>query len=144
MSIEKFLSNVVVDGTISKVGGTSSQILTANGSLLTEGPGITISGGLISASSAGASDVTYSETPSGLLDGINSQYALINTPTNIASVLVVLDGVIQYNSIDFTISGNIINFNVPPAVGTTIFAYYNLISGGGAAGRPVLGERSRR
>ena len=33
MSIEKFLSNVVVDGTISKVGGTSSQFLKADGSV---------------------------------------------------------------------------------------------------------------
>ena len=32
MSIEKFLSNVVVDGTISKVGGTSTQFLKADGS----------------------------------------------------------------------------------------------------------------
>lgn len=33
MSIEKFLSNVVVDGTISKVGGTSTQFLKADGSV---------------------------------------------------------------------------------------------------------------
>lgn len=33
MAIEKFLSNIVVDGTISKVGGTSSQFLKANGSI---------------------------------------------------------------------------------------------------------------
>ena len=33
MAIEKILSNVVVDGTISKVGGTSSQFLKADGSV---------------------------------------------------------------------------------------------------------------
>lgn len=33
MAIEKFLSNIVVDGTISKVGGTASQFLKANGSV---------------------------------------------------------------------------------------------------------------
>ena len=33
MSIEKFLSNVVVDGTISKVDGTSTQFLKADGSV---------------------------------------------------------------------------------------------------------------
>ena len=33
MAIEKFLSSIVVDGTISKVGGTSAQFLKANGSI---------------------------------------------------------------------------------------------------------------
>lgn len=33
MAIEKFLSSIVVDGTISKVGGTSSQFLKADGSV---------------------------------------------------------------------------------------------------------------
>jgi hypothetical protein len=134
MSIEKFLSNIVVDGTISKVGGTSSQILTANGSLLTEGPGITISGGLISASSAGASDVTYSETPTGLVNSSNVTYTLANTPTNSAAVIVILDGVTQYNGVDYTVSGSTITFITAPVTGTSIFAYYNVSAGGGGAG----------
>lgn len=137
MAIEKHLSNILVDGTISKVGGTTSQILMADGSILIAGAGITISGGLISAT-LGATDTTYCETPTGTVNGTNTVFTLTSAPSNTAAVIVLLDGIPQYNGIDFTVSGATITFTTAPANLTTIFVYYNLISGAGSSGSTFL------
>jgi len=78
-----------------------------------------------------ASGLAYSETPAGLVNGANATYTLANTPPSSAGVMVVLNGVVQYNGVglDYTVSGTTITFAVAPASGSTIFAYYGSGSG---------------
>lgn len=69
--------------------------------------------------------VPYAETPSGTVNSSNTVFTIANTPANSAGVIVVLDGVVQYNGTDFTVSGSTITFSSAPTTGSTIFAYYN-------------------
>jgi hypothetical protein len=64
------------------------------------------------------------ETPSGLVNGSNVTYTLGTTPIGNESVIVFLNGVAQYNTIDYTVSGTTVTFTDAPATGSSIFAYY--------------------
>jgi hypothetical protein len=64
------------------------------------------------------------ETPSGLVNGSNVTYTLGTTPIGNQSVIVFLNGVAQYNTIDYTVSGTTVTFTDAPATGSSIFAYY--------------------
>ena len=78
MSIEKFLSNVVVDGTISKVGGTSTQFLKADGSVDANSYAL--------ASSLGNYLPLTGGTLTGGLSGISGVFSSrLNTPTIIST-----------------------------------------------------------
>ena len=68
----------------------------------------------------------YSETPSGLLNGTNKVYTLSATPASPNGVQVFLDGLLQRNGIDYTVSGATITFvTAPDATTGEIFAFYN-------------------
>lgn len=82
-------------------------------------------------SGGGGGTIAYSETPSGTVNGSNVTFTLANTPPAAAGVMVVLNGVVQYQGIDYTVSGTTITFTSAPATGSSIFAYYGA-SGGGA------------
>lgn len=75
------------------------------------------------------SDITgatpRAETPSGTVDSVNVTFTLASTPIADASVIVVLDGLVQYNGTDFTMSGATITFSTAPVTGSSIFAYYS-------------------
>lgn len=73
------------------------------------------------------------ETPSGTVNGSNTTFTLANTPVASLAVIVLLDGIPQYNGSDYNVSGTTITFTAAPATGSTIFAYYNSVStsGGG-------------
>jgi hypothetical protein len=60
----------------------------------------------------------------GVIDGINKEFELINTP--ISEVIVRLNGVIQMVGIDkdYTITGKIINFIKAPKIGNEVVASY--------------------
>ena len=73
---------------------------------------------------------SYAETPSGLVNSSNTAYTLANNPASANGVMVFLDGVLQYNGIDYTISGQTITFVTAPVTGSSIFAVYNTASGG--------------
>lgn len=73
----------------------------------------------------------YAEVPTGDVDGVNDTYTLVNTPADKDGVVVLLNGVTQYNGIDYTVTGDTITFITPPANGSTIFAYYNTFTAGG-------------
>ena len=88
---------------------------------------VTIDGG-------GGTVNAYAETPTGLVNSSNTSYTLANTPADTDGVLVLLDGVTQYNGIDYTVSGTTITFTTAPATGSSIFAYYNTFTGGGGGG----------
>lgn len=64
------------------------------------------------------------ERPSGLINGSNTVFALSQSAINNTSVLVRIDGVVQTQSVDYTISGQNITMAVAPALGQSIEVYY--------------------
>jgi len=83
------------------------------------------------ASGGGGSTNAFAETPSGLVNSVNLIYTLANTPADTDGVLVLLNGVTQYNGVDYSVSGSTITFTVAPVTGSSIFAYYNTFSASG-------------
>lgn len=75
----------------------------------------------------------YAETPSGDINGVNTSFTLAHTPAYPSGVIVVIDGVTQYNNIDYTVSGSTIDFTYAPMINSTMFAYYNSLDTGVAA-----------
>jgi len=77
------------------------------------------------------SNTTYSEIPTGAIDGTNTVYTLTNLPLNSKSLLIVIDGLTQYNGIDYNLAqnSNVVTFTFAPASGSTMFAYYNFLTG---------------
>jgi hypothetical protein len=92
----------------------------------------------IDAISAGGT-IPYAETPTGVVDGVNGIFTLANTPSSALAVIVVLDGVVQYNGVDYTVVGVTITFTTPPEIGSSIFAYYNTL---GTSGIPPYAIKS--
>lgn len=75
----------------------------------------------------------YAEVPTGLVNSSNTDYTLAHTPSAESSVIVILDGVTQYNGTDYTLDGTTITFTTAPVTGSTIFAYYTSVNGGASA-----------
>lgn len=65
------------------------------------------------------------EAPTGLVNGSNTSFSLSSTPVANASVIIVLDGLIQTNGTDYTVSGTTVTFTTAPASGSEIVAIYN-------------------
>ena len=68
----KTFSSALTALSLIKTGGTSAQILAADGSIITAGTNVTISGGLISASGSGGSAGDYLSTLTGVEIGITT------------------------------------------------------------------------
>lgn len=116
-------SNVTAAGTLATVNSNVGSFTNAN---------ITVNAkGLVTAASSGSSGGTvtaYAETPSGTINGSNTVFTLANAPAGNSGVVVILDGIVQYNGLDYTVSGTTITFASAPATGSSIFAYYNTFS----------------
>lgn len=65
------------------------------------------------------------ETPSGLIDGINTVFTLSTTPVA-GSEHLYLNGLLQDSGMDYdyTITGTVIVFNIPPPIGSIILCSY--------------------
>jgi len=129
--------------TVDISGGGSSIELETNGTPngnqsllnLVQGTNMTITddglGNITFDSSGSGGDGTpYAETPSGTINSSNKVFTLAHAPSAAANTIVILDGVTQYEGIDYTVSGSTITFVTAPATGSTIFCYYNTILGG--------------
>ena len=64
------------------------------------------------------------EIPSGDIDGNNLIFTLSTQPSNSLGVVVILDGFVQYNTIDYNVVNQTITFTTAPASGSTIFTNY--------------------
>jgi hypothetical protein len=65
------------------------------------------------------------ETPSGAINGSNTQFTLANTPVASTSVSVWLNGLFQRYGVDFSVSGSTISFlGTPPQTGDVLLASY--------------------
>lgn len=130
------LSNLTSNGFVKTSGSTgalsidTSTYLTNITGLVTAGTNISISGSGTSGSpysisSTGVSVTPFSEVPSGTINSSNKIFTLANTPAAAAGVQVTLDGVVQVNGTDFTVSGTTITFVSAPVTSSTIYAFYN-------------------
>jgi hypothetical protein len=64
------------------------------------------------------------ETPSGTIDGSNTQFSLAETPLENDAVDVYIDGLKQTPGVDYTISGSDITFSAAPQLGQTVRVSY--------------------
>jgi len=70
------------------------------------------------------------ETPSGTIDGSNSSFTLSGTPTPSASLLLYRNGLLQKQSLDYTLSGGTVSFTASavPQTGDVLAAFYRVDS----------------
>ena len=78
----------------------------------------------------GGSSGTFvdAETPSGAINGTNTLFTLVNTPNPAASLSLFLNGLLQDQNADYTLSGNMITFasGGVPQTGDVLLANYRL------------------
>lgn len=88
--------------------------------------GTTSSGG----TGGGGTTATFvdRETPSGSVDSNNVTFTLGSTPV-VGSEHVFLDGILQIEGTDYTISGSIVTFTFPPSTGSALRVSYRTSSG---------------
>jgi hypothetical protein len=72
----------------------------------------------------GALTQVYDEPPSGSIDGLNIVFTVLNAPNPPASLDLFLNGVEQRVSIDYTLTGNSIQFTIPPRPADNMYADY--------------------
>ncbi len=79
-----------------------------------------------------------SETPGGVVDGANINFALIGVPSPAGSLLLFRNGVTQQQGFDYTLTGQVVQFGAgaAPQPGDTLVASYRLspssqLQGGG-------------
>lgn len=73
----------------------------------------------------GGASTVFQEAPTGAVNSINVTYTLPHTPTANANVSLYLDGIIQYQGIDYTISGATITMTAAPVTNQTLWAVYS-------------------
>ena len=114
----------ILDTTASQdpTDGTYWELAVQKGDVGPEGPqGPTGDTGPIGPSAAG---ISVRETPAGIVDGINADFTLSNTPTSEQYVSVFIDGNFQYDT-EYSITTNVVTFNTAPALGQTVFVWYS-------------------
>jgi hypothetical protein len=80
--------------------------------------------------SSGTTNANFvdAEVPSGSVNGTNPTFTLKNTPAAASDLSLYLNGMLQINSIDYTLTGTVITFssNEIPRTGDELLAYYRL------------------
>lgn len=84
-----------------------------------------------------------SETPAGFVDGANATFTLANPPTPASSFSVHRNGILQKTGIDFTLTGNTIQFlaGAVPQTGDILLSSYRVAAAKVAAVATVSIER---
>lgn len=67
---------------------------------------------------------TFQERPTGSVNGSNVTFTLANTPIRAASVKLYLDGLFQFQTEAYTLSGTTITMSVAPAFGQDVLVVY--------------------
>ena len=123
--------------TLAATPTTGSEHVYLNGILQTEGTDYTISGAnitMLSAPETGAilrvsyrtvtvTDFADRETPSGSINGSNTSFTLANTPTT-GSLYVWLNGILQTETTDYSLSGTTLTMVVAPEAGAILRVSY--------------------
>lgn len=75
--------------------------------------------------------VSWDETPSGTVNGINDIFTLANAPIPAASLQLFQNGILAIQGIDYTLTGNTITFSNAPSTGAFLNAFYRFGSPAG-------------
>lgn len=69
---------------------------------------------------------SWMEIPSGSVDGINSQFTIVDSPNPASSLMFFVNGVLQKQgvSFDYLLSGSVITMNYIPNSGSNVIATY--------------------
>lgn len=85
----------------------------------------------------GSSNVIFadSETPAGLVNGVNTAFTLNNAPSPAGSLMLYRNGVLLKQNIDYSVAGNALSFysSSAPQAGDFLTANYRYVSGVAAA-----------
>jgi hypothetical protein len=137
--------------TISQVVGLSADLSAINSSLttfnsVTQGLNLLISNltatvnGLsntVGNLSGGTTNANFvdAEIPAGSANGTNATFTLKNTPSTSNDLFLYLNGILQINTVDYTLTGSVITFssNEIPRTGDELLAYYRLAGVGPTA-----------
>jgi hypothetical protein len=78
--------------------------------------------------SSGSSTFVDAEVPAGAINGSNASFTLANTPNPAASLTLFLNGLLQDQGVDYTLSANMITFatDATPQTGDILVASYRL------------------
>lgn len=77
------------------------------------------------------------ETPAGLVNGSNTTFTLADTPNPLTSLTLFRNGLLQMQTLDYTVSGNVITFATAsvPQTGDVLLASYRLAYSGRSRGQ---------
>jgi hypothetical protein len=87
------------------------------------GSSVTATYAYVIAPPAGSS-ISWTEVPSGTVDGINQEYVLSNVPHPLSALMFHVNGVLQRSGIDYVISGSVVTLSYAPEPDSTILATY--------------------
>ena len=66
----------------------------------------------------------WMETPSGVINGVNTTFTLAQTPNPAASLMLYWDGIFQKQGDDYTLTENVIDMLAPPDAGDVLATTY--------------------
>ncbi len=73
----------------------------------------------------GGSTTFFQEQPAGTVDGVNVTFTLANPPTAFTNLILWVDGVVQYQTTEYTLSSSTITMIAAPTAGQTLWAFYS-------------------
>lgn len=112
-------------------GISTSNITTVSGDpFFIAGTGIVLSsnpstGQVTITSNSTVQNIEWNEKLTGLTNGVNMVFTMAHTPSSPETLMVFMNGILQEDGEDFTVSGSIVTFNQPPKVGSKILATYS-------------------
>lgn len=115
------------DGRSYLVAGDNVTIVTgSNGQITISAAG---SGGSGHGSTTSNIQMSWMETPAGVIDGLNSDFTLAYAPSPPNALMLYVNGVLQSQGLDkdFTLSSNTVSLIETPSVGDQVIATYSYV-----------------
>lgn len=114
---------VTFTGTTGLIGVDTNTYVSATGTVTLTNK--TISGSSNTLSNIPVATQMQQEIPSGTVNGSNVTFTLTNTPVTTLSLSLYVDGILQLQTTDYTLSSATITFTTAPALGQSIRAVYS-------------------
>ena len=70
------------------------------------------------------SDIFKQQVLNGTVNGVNDEFTLSSIPHSDGAVMIFLNGNLQMQGTDYTISTTTITFAVPPVIGQSVSGFY--------------------
>jgi hypothetical protein len=118
--------NAGADIKVGTKSGNTNEVMSATGAFVPGNVVITdASGNAIDSGSPPSGPIFVdNETPVGMINSSNVTFTLAHTPSPSASLLLYLNGVLQFFGVNYTLATATITYTVAPTTGMTHVAYY--------------------